>query len=160
MFLAKDPTSDWPPIGNQPLLLNLIDGSINGIKIGDPASALRKFGRPTNKRPFKENRFLFGQIGVLVETENEQISYLGLPVERTDIDEVGPCEFTIKFLNGTELFVNSRVSVASMLASLPSIAKSDIDDEETVHFIELGVLSLELEVAPDGNMRKVNLYAR
>ena len=160
LFFAKDPSSDWPQPSNQPLLVSLVDGSINGLKIGAPANTLCKFGRPANKSPFKENRFLFDQIGVLVETENERISYLGLPVERVDTDDVGPCEFTIKFRDGKKLLVNSGTSAAAMLDNLPAITESDIDAEETVHLIELDTLSLELEMAPAGKMRRVNLYSR
>ena len=158
LFMGKDASSDWPEVARQELLLDLGESAVNGIRIGAPAVEISKLGRPSNKRPFKNKRFLFDQHGIVIEIENGVVCYFGLPVKRTESDDVGPCDLTIRFPNSVELTVNSNSEVSSLLKNLPKIESSDSDEEETVHYLDVNAQKLELEVSPDGKVRRVNLY--
>ena len=157
---GNDPSSEWPELGMQLLTVCLAKPSVNGVELGAPSTELSSFGRPSNKRPFKEERFLFDSLGITAEIENDRVSYFGLPVVRMDSDNIGPCEFKLRFLDGSEIKVNEHSSADALLANLPNVAEPDVDSGETVHFIHIDNYCLELESAPNGKMRRLNLYAR
>ena len=99
-FLQADESEAWSPETEQTLLLDLKDFSLNRVSLGSPATELSRFGRPSNKKPFKNRRFLYKQSGFVVELEDGLVNYFGFPVRKLDSDEVGPCEVSVVFPDG------------------------------------------------------------
>jgi hypothetical protein len=157
-FLKADPSSTWPEQQVQPLTLDLRKLSVNGISLGDPANYLSLLGRPSNKRPFREEQFIYSKLGFVVEIENHQVSYFGLPVLRREYDEVGPCELQVKFPDGSRLLVNETTVVEELLSRLPKPNEVDRDEDETVYFLSLYGKTLELECSPDDKVRRINVF--
>lgn len=158
-FLQADESEAWSPESEQTLLLDLNDFSLNRVSLGSPAMELSRFGQPSNKKPFKNRRFLYKQSGFVVELEDGLVNYFGFPVRKLDSDEVGPCEVFVIFPDGTEKRVNKQTTAETLLPHLPPPTDTDIDDQETVYTFALHEFQLELEVSPDGRVCRLNLFS-
>ena len=159
-FIAgTDPSSDWIELGKHPVLVSVADLSVNGLRLGGSANAVSKLGRPSNKRPFKERRFHFKELGVIVEIEDDAVSYFGLPLTvDAAYDDVDPCEFKLRFAGGHEIEVNATTEAASILENLPEPSETNVDSDETIYVIPVRDYLLELEVSPSGKMQRLNFF--
>ena len=160
-FIAgTDPSSDWIELGKHPLLVSVADMSVNGVRLGGSANDVSKLGRPSNKRPFKERRFHFKELGVIVEIEDDAVSYFGLPLTvDAAYDDVDPCEFKLRFAGGHEIEVNAdhRCSVDLRKPSRAFRDRRRLADE-TIYVIPVRDYLLELEVTPSGKMQRLNCF--
>jgi len=95
----------------------------------------------------------------VVELQDVLVNYFGFPVRKLDSDEVGPCEVSVVFPDGTEQRVDNQTTAETLLPHLPSPADTDIDDQETVYTFALHECQLELEVSPDGRVCRLNLFS-
>jgi hypothetical protein len=138
--------------------LDLWKLSVNGIALGDPAGNLSRLGRPSNKRPFRTGQFIYSKLGFVVEIENRQVYYFGLPVLRREFDQVGPCELQVRFPDGSEQLVSGATAVEELLSRLPKPNDVDRDEEETVYFLSLYGKTIELECSPDDKVCRVNVF--
>ena len=157
-FFKQDPASTWPEQQAQLLTLDLRKLSVNGISLGDPANSLSRLGRPSNRRPFAAERFIYSKSGFVAEIENHHVYYFGLPVRRRESDEVGPCELQIRFPGGSKQQVTAMTAVSDLLSKLPKPNEVDRDEDETVYFLSLYGKTLELECSPDDMVCRVNVF--
>jgi hypothetical protein len=157
-FFRADPSSTWPEQQAQLLTLDLWKLSLNGISLGDPANHLSRLGRPTNKRPFRAEQFIYSKLGFVVEIDNHQVCYFGLPVRRREFDEVGPCELQIHFPDRSTHLVTETTTADDLLSKLPKPKEIDRDEDETVYFLTLCGKTLELECLPDGKVCRINVF--
>lgn len=157
-FLDKsDPSDNWPQRTLQPLALDLRSRSLNGIQLGVPASQLARFGRPTNKRPFKNKRFEYRDAGLVVEIEDDAVSYFGLIIEDANDEGVSGCRFTLIALDGTNIDFASGAKWSDVEPNLPT-ATREADADETIYTMNIAGDTLEFECSPAGAIRRVNLY--
>lgn len=157
-FLNPDPASDWPEAQVERLTLDLWKLSLNGITLGDPANSLSRLGRPSNRRPFAAERFVYTKSGFVVEIENQHVYYFGLPVRRRESDDVGPCELQVRFRDRSEQTITDATAAEDLLSRLPKPNKIDRDEDETVYFVSLYGKALELECSPDDMVCRINVF--
>jgi len=158
-LFGHDPSADWPDHATQPLRLNLADLSLNDLAIGTSSNELSAFGRPSNKRPFKEKRFIYHKLGIEIEIENGLVSYFAFPLVRMPNDFTGPCVLTLVFPDRSSSSVDGNTDVKVLLERLPVPLETHNDDEETIHFISIDGNTLELESSPDGLIRRINVFS-
>lgn len=157
-LFRHDQSEEWPEEREQSLVLDLREQSLNGIQIGAAGEMLEKFGRPSNAKPFKHRQFLYERMGIVIELEKDLVNYFGCPVQRMDTDDVGPCVVTVICPDGAQISIAENTEAESLLAHLPEPADTDVDDLETVYTFGVGQHQLELEVSPDGQIRRLNLF--
>jgi hypothetical protein len=90
-IFKKDPSESWSQWKRMPLTLDLRDFRLNQIKIGDNPEALISFGKPNNKKPFRDNSFQYNDLGCLVEIYDGVIGYFAVSIQK---DEYTPFETT------------------------------------------------------------------
>ncbi len=154
----RDASEEWPKQKQQSLTLDLRVVSLNGIPLGAPSTDLSLFGRPSNSKPFSQGQFRYDLLGIVIELEDECVSYFGLPFCRRNADEVGPCNASIIFPGGTEISVSAETLVETLLPHLPAETGRDTDEDETVYTFTLDGSSLEIEVSSDGLVCRLNTY--
>ena len=142
----------------QPLTLDLCDMSLNRLPLGAAGMELSKFGRPLNKKPFKERLFLYDRLGIIIELKDDRVHYFGFPVRKLDTDPVGPCVVSVVFPDHAEILVTDNTTVDTLLPHLPSPTEVDADEEETDYLFTLQEDQLELEVSPEGHVCRLNLF--
>ena len=140
------------------VVLDLWKLSLNSISLGDPAHCLSRLGRPSNRRPFATERFVYTKSGVVVEIENQHVYYFGLPVRRRESDDVGPCELQVRFPDRSEQLITGATAAEDLLSRLPRPNKIDRDEDETVYFFSLYGKALELECSPDDMVCRINVF--
>ena len=156
-LFGKDPSADWPERAPQSLRLSLADLSLNNMAIGDSSDRLSTFGRPSNNRPFKEERFTYQNLGIEIEIEHDSISYFAFPLARQENDFTGPCMLTLVFPDGHSLSVDGNTGVKVLLENLPVPAETHKDDDETIYLVTIKGNTLELETSNAGLLRRINV---
>lgn len=154
-----DKSEEWPEQREQSLVLDLSESSLNGVRLGVAAEELARFGRPSNRKPFRHQRFLYDGLGVVIELQNDRVHYFGCPIHRMDTDDVGPCEVSVIFPDRAEIPVIDGTEAELLLAHLPEPRETDVDDQETLYVFAVRENLLELEVAPNGRVRRLNLFS-
>ncbi len=160
-FFRSDPSSEWPEPRSRSLVLDLRERSLDNIPLGAPASRLESIGRPTNRLPFRDERFLYAELGIVVEISSDKlVDYFGMPVVRREHDDIGPCRLEVLFPTGSRVQLSGDSEADRLLAELPKPESSEVDDEETVHRLLLEKDVLEIECSPkSGRLYRVNLYS-
>ncbi len=156
-----DVSEHWPAQTKQPLTLDLRKLSLNGISLGAPASSLEQFGRPSNRLPFKDGRFLYERLGLVIEVESEAVDYLGLVfigVDGRDDEAIRDCTVELVASNGQQMTVRDGTRAEDVLVLLPPPVSTETEEEETVYYFDTGGARLELEGAPSGQLRRLNLF--
>ena len=156
-LFGNDPSTNWPEHVTKILSLNLADLSLNSLTIGTSAHELSAFGRPSNKRPFKEKRFTYHKLGIEIEIENDLVSYFAFPLARQPNDFTGPCALTLVLPNGSRSSVDSNADVKDLLENLPAPMETHREKDETIYFISIEGNTLELETSTDGLIRRINV---
>jgi hypothetical protein len=156
--LEKDPADAWPEAGVRGLVLAFDDGSLNGVRLGQPAERLRIFGRPDNRRPSRSGRYIFRRLGLVVETEKGSVDYLAFVVE--DLERLGlePCRVTLELAGGARLHLGPGAVQREIVAALGEPEERDEDAEERIHVYRGKGIRREIEYALDGRLRRLNVF--
>ncbi len=142
-------------------MLDLQDLSLNGIRLGQPADVLSDFGRPSNKRPFRARRFIYGEIGHIAETDAEgQIDFFAVAVDTDPVESIGPTRLDVVRPSGGRASIAQETSLDELHAMLGPPAKTDEDGDEVVVFYDIKGYYLEVECSPAQKVARVNLYAK
>jgi len=161
LFRNDDPTAQWPEHVGGDVLLDLRAFTLNTVPIGAPALELEVLGRPTNRRPFKDERFEFTRTGVVVEIENDKVSYFAVTFVDPSGNALDSGPVTIVMPNGTHLTVGGDSDPMLLLPHLPPPDIAGEDEQERWIEFDLGHHKLELEAAPNGGaLRRINLFPK
>lgn len=159
-FGKADPSSTWGEQRTVPVVLDLRNGSLCGVAIGQDAAELARFGKPTNAKPFKEERFNYDSMGFTIEIEHGKVVYFGLVVEATDIDTVDGCRPEVICPDGISVRITPNVGINDLLSNCLTPRKVDEpNSDDAVYFIPLkSGFMLEAETSSQRHIRRLNLY--
>jgi hypothetical protein len=153
----KDPSASWPPPTDQELTFFVSDRALNGLRLGGAAGGLEVLGRPDNRRPFREGRFVYRRLGLIVETAEDRIDYLGF-VMSGDRENPGPCRLTLIARAGARLALGPSTTRGDIRNALGEPARAEEDDDETVDTYEEAGLSLEFEYGSGERLQRFNAF--
>ncbi|MGI9014700.1 MAG: hypothetical protein ACR2GY_10680 [Phycisphaerales bacterium] len=163
-LFGSDPAQQWPDVrDDEPVTLDLARLTLCGIRLREPADALRSIGRPANSKPHKQGIFIYPTLGLEIEHNDEMyIRHFGLVIVETGFDHVGDCRPLIITPSGPRLTIGPQTTAAELLQHLPHPLETVIanDDEgDTVTTVKLRQCTLEIEASPLGTVRRINLDA-
>ena len=146
----------WPERPRRALVFDLARGALEDVSFGDDAMSLEFLGRPRNRGAIPEERFEYGQHGLIVELTGTEVTYFAFIFDGAEGYE--SCDLEFRFSSGAALDLGSDSAASDVLATLASDVGSDVDDEETVHRVRCGEFEVELEVTPGGILKRLNVY--
>lgn len=85
LFFKPDPTADWPPAQPRTLTLDFVNGDLDGLRMGMPWTELVRFGRPANKRPYREQHFVYPELGVHFRLIHDRVWNAVFELRDTDL---------------------------------------------------------------------------
>lgn len=86
-WFRKDPTRDWPEPRRVPLIYDIAQRALNGVKLGAPAEQLRYFGRPASR---KYGSYGYPQLGLEIQVLDERVmSFFFLVGSVESISDIG-----------------------------------------------------------------------
>jgi len=165
-FFPPDPTASWP---EQPPFnpeMDLRRSAVSGIALGEPADALRRWGRPDPRprRFFLRRRpknaldvFNYSASSLVVEVEEGLVCYFGINVTAGS-HEVLPAATLIN-PNGEQLALGSRTRLEDIQTLLGLTPSRDEDPEEIVDTYVVAGQCVEVEASVDGRIARVYLFA-
>lgn len=160
-FFFNDRSAEWKECFRIPLSLNLYTESVNDIAIGDSYEKLQSFGRPANRKPFKQNLFIYYPLGLEVSGTDGRIHSFDF-IFRT-IEELlesneailelnkneakyASCELSIINKNGGCFFVNKHTTSADVERFFGAPTEKDDEDEDYLSLMyQFGKLCLDFE---------------
>ncbi len=152
-----DVSEGWPRAAAHSLEWDVQRGAIDGVALGAPAAALEVFGRPDNPRPVLHGRFVYYELGFVVELERGVVDYMGCIF--ADLEEQGfaPCRVKASFEAGHPILLNKDSDPESVLDLLGEPEKVDRDAEETRYTYRRPKHGIELELTSASRLGRVNL---
>lgn len=142
------------------LTLDLRDFRLNQIKIGDKPETLMSFGKPNNKKPFRDNSFQYDALGCLIEIYNGVIGYFAIAIQKDEYTPFGTTEVKLIAPDAKSLQVK-KTTVKSEINDLLGIPKKiDTDDSEIIDFYEIKHYELEVEYTLQKTVKRLNFFQR
>jgi hypothetical protein len=133
-LLRKDPISEWPEVKPTPLVYSYAFKSLNGVAIEDPFTSIRKFGRPQNKRPLEKKDFLYPNLGLIIELEEDKVDgfvFIMNP-EQTQHKKMTASKLRMA-IKGSEVELTSNISTQEVMELLGS-ATEEFKDDRFIEF--------------------------
>ena len=156
LFRRADPSDAWEK--HQPIdaVLDLRDKSLCGLRFGTPADQLSRFGKPSNKRPYKVEQFDYRESGVSIGITDGTLAYFGLVIVM-DEEGISGKPFALILPDGKRIAVNESTSWEELRPSLPAPMKEYRDEDENLHVVPIDACTIEVECGPDDRLRRLNL---
>ena len=161
-----DPSRDWGDFKLPIPDFDLGAMCFGGLALGAPLESAAFLGRPDRLRWTEMDYFemLYAAGGFQVDVEGGRLAYLAF--------FIGPDEFLPKHKplafsrprlvgageGGAELVLSPEVGREQLEELLGPPGSVDADDDETVLYYRRGGVAMEFELAPDGKLKRWNLY--
>lgn len=146
---SKDPSSKWSECFQTQLLLNLSDASLNTVTINDPFQKLKTLGRPDNRNPFKQGRFIYYKLGVEVRGVNNMIELFTFFMQ-DEMKKHKSCQVNLINESGSEILLYKNTFPKEIISILGNPENEEIlRGNKVYHFRHKEVL-LECSFNPQG----------
>lgn len=162
-FFGKDESFKWAEYQKIPLSMNMKTESLNDIRIGDLYEKLRVFGRPDNQSPFKDNYFVYYQLGLEVLGSDGRINNFNFEINENVFKEkyrVFPqSEVALTTYNGRQININEHTDLAAIERIL-GISNEKFASAESDYICAPyldGRLELEFMFYPDGKIESFSV---
>lgn len=162
-LFRKDPSDWWPLARPFKPELDLRNLSLSGIVLGERPENLRRFGRPENKRPFRNGRFIYPRSGVLIEMEEGRVGYFAVALDDDPLNHADGLDATKATLireDGGAIELSCATAISDIRRFLPCKPVTDTDDDEIVDTFSMAGFVIEIEARPDGRLKRFNLFAQ
>jgi hypothetical protein len=157
-IFRRNPAARWPLTRVFRPELDLGHGTFCGVGLEDDVEALARFGKPDNPRAFKENRFVYGESGLIVETREGKIDYVGVAMVDDATDRLKGTTAVVTQGNGASIELSNATMLEAVRTFVDREPEVDRDADEVVERYQLGDLVLEVEAYPNGPVKRVNMF--
>ena len=156
----KDPTNSWGKASKLRLTLDLSRGAINNIMLDDPKDNLRIYGKPDNKKAYKNDWFMYKESGLIIGTENNKIDYFGVIVNKyKHYESFSKADLTITHPLSGVISVNSEMIRGHLINKLNlQVNETDADDVEIIDYVHTTQYIIEIVSFANDRIKRINLY--
>lgn len=156
---GSDPTALWPRVSVSTPELHLRDPAVGSLRFGSPIDEAYVFGRPDQFARGKQHycRLLYEAAGFQIDYDQDRLAYVAYFIAADEYLPSGNILFCKPKLSA-EFQATSATTQHEIVAYLGEPSSIDNDSDETVLFYEHESLTLEFELATNGNLKRVNAY--
>ena len=147
-LFVKDRSFEWRDCFRIPLTFYLPSESLNNIALGDSCDKLSAFGRPDNRRPFKNNQFFYYPLGMTVTCINEKIDSFEFVMHDTE-QKFMSAELSLTDKNARQFLINKQTSVTNVERFFGSATEKDSDEDWINLMYHYDKLFLDFEFKED-----------
>ena len=159
-FFKKDPTTYWSTSSKQKLKLDLNDFSVNKLKLGAAKDEISRFGKPDNKKAYKNDEFEHVETGLKIFSKNNEVNAFWIAIEEHKYS-FGLKEANLTIINtlSQQIEVSKGMLRTELIEKLRmKVDETDEDENDIVDYIKTKDNTIELESNKNGKLLQVNLY--
>ena len=147
----KDASADWPVHHRMKCVLDFSKGSLNGIKLGDPAEYISALGKPSNPNPFESGLFFYFGSGFDFGAADAEVdSFSCFFLDQMNLGYVS-CDLELKYQN-TSLKINKDSTVEAIKSFLGDPHEITNREDNIVYVYDLKRHNYEFEFLEDGKI--------
>jgi len=160
---GQDPGHTWAKATKQQLSLDLHQGSLNNITLGDPLTCLKGFGKPDNEQAEKDGYFIYSKSGLIIGTQNQQINSFGIIISKhPHYESFSAADLTITHPHFGLFRVNNGMLRSSTREELIKtlnlqVWETDADDIEIMDYAYISQLLIVIDSFRDGRVKRINI---
>ena len=160
-FFRRDPAAKWPVVAPVPLCFDTATGTLNGVALGAPATALVQFGRPDNRGATHAGEYEYRALGLTVQAYKGYVDTFVFRFHDPNWLDFGACALEILVARGRALPLTGATYQADLERALgrPKSLSAEGGEEETVQFVA-GVVDLWAHIALDGRLNALDVDLR
>ena len=155
LFGPKNPTKDWQRAAGLQLECDVMQGVLNGVRLGDPLDDLRFLGPIEDRSGLKTQEYRYFSLGLSIGCYNSEniIDCFELIVKDADCPKYHPYAGRCH-MEGVDLALH-QIREQSLVERFGPPYWKDEDDKEAILFYEWPNLEWQIELAPDGSMNRI-----
>jgi hypothetical protein len=158
--LQKDPTADWPILVQSTPEVDCTRRMVSSMHFGDPWTVARQFGRPDRFRWIQPGycELIYAQAGWQMDFDQDRFAYVAFFIGPDCYVPTmcPPISFSRPHVDGMTLSCETTQAQVEQKFGPPR--SRDRDEDETILFYAGSALTLEFELTPAGNLKRLNIY--